>query len=71
MNAIQLIAPASSAPPPSVGIAASATGITITFTGTLQSADKVDGQWTDVTGGSPQTVTPAAGAIKFYRSVKK
>lgn len=58
----------STAPPSvSVGVARSANGITITFTGTLQSADKVTGPWADVPGASPQTAT-TTGAAKFYRA---
>lgn len=41
--------------------------ITLTFTGTLQSADAVTGPWTDVVGASPQII-PTTGAIKFYRA---
>ncbi len=43
-----------------------ATGITITFVGTLQSADQVAGPWVDVAGASPQTV-PTSGTMKYYR----
>jgi len=46
-----------------------ATAVTITFEGTLQSADAVIGPWTDVAGSSPQSVTPT-GAQKFFRSKK-
>jgi len=46
-----------------------ATAVTITFEGTLQSADAVTGPWTDVAGASPQSVTPTGGQ-KFYRSKK-
>jgi hypothetical protein len=45
----------------------SANGLTLTFTGTLQSADKVNGTWSDVPGSSPQTV-PMTAAAKFYRA---
>jgi len=46
-----------------------ATAVTITFEGTLQSADAITGPWTDVAGASPQSVTPTGGQ-KFYRSKK-
>lgn len=46
----------------------SATGLTVTFTGTLQSADAVTGPWADVAKAtSPLAVTPAGGQ-KFYRA---
>ncbi|MBI4660349.1 MAG: hypothetical protein HY735_16050 [Verrucomicrobia bacterium] len=43
--------------------------IQIEFEGTLQSAEDITGPWTDVAGGSPQTITlgPAAPK-KFFRS---
>ncbi len=74
INAIQLVAPPSSTPPPpkpKVSIEQTAAGVTITFTGTLQSADQVEGPYSDVVGTSPMTVTPAAGSVKFYRSVNR
>jgi len=46
-----------------------ATAVTITFDGTLQSADTITGLWTDVAGASPQSVPPT-GAQKFFRSKK-
>jgi hypothetical protein len=44
-----------------------ATGLTLTFEGTLESADSITGPWTDVAGASPQTVTTTTGT-KFYRA---
>jgi hypothetical protein len=45
-------------------------GITLTFTGTLQSAPALSGPWTAVSGASPLTVpAPLSGAMKFYRAV--
>ncbi len=55
------------AAPPTLSIARSATGATVTFTGTLQSAETVAGPWTDVVGTSPYTV-PAGTAPRFYRA---
>jgi hypothetical protein len=52
---------------PTVSVARSAGGITLTFTGTLQNADTVTGTWNDVIGSSPLTV-PTIGTMKFYRS---
>jgi hypothetical protein len=54
-------------PTPTLSIARSASGVTITFTGRLQSADTITGTWSDVPGSSPLAVTPT-GAAKFYRS---
>jgi hypothetical protein len=47
--------------------AGSANGLSIAFTGTLQSSDSLNGTWTDVNGGSPVTVAGTEPA-KFYRS---
>lgn len=72
INAIELVVPPGVGAPPqvlSLSIARAAGGLTITFTGTLQSADEVTGPWTDVAGSSPLTVTPSA-AMKFYRAKK-
>jgi hypothetical protein len=42
-------------------------GLTLTYTGTLQSATSVNGPWTAVTGTSPQTV-PTTGKAAFFRA---
>src|SRR4029078_10943621 len=52
-----------------VSIQRSANGITLTFTGTLQSASSIAGPWTNVTGSSPLTV-PATGSAQFYRATQ-
>jgi hypothetical protein len=52
---------------PTISVARTGTGISITFTGTLQSADTVTGAWTDVPGSSPQNIA-TSGAAKFFRS---
>jgi hypothetical protein len=52
---------------PTLGVARSGAGLTITFTGTLQSAPAVTGPWTDVAGASPMAVTANAAAA-FYRA---
>lgn len=52
---------------PTLSISRSGGSITITFTGTLEGADKVTGTWSAVPGASPMTVT-ATGAAKFYRA---
>ncbi len=45
-------------------------GITVTWTGTLQSADNVSGPYTNVAASSPLTVSATAAAKKFYRAVR-
>jgi len=59
------------APPaaPTLSVARSATGLALTFTGKLQSANAVTGSWTDVAGTSPLAVS-ASEPAKFYRSVQ-
>jgi len=47
----------------------SAKGITVTYEGTLQSADNVTGPWSDVTGVSSPAALQLSGQAKFYRSV--
>ena len=54
---------------PSLTLERTATGITLTFEGSIQSASVVTGPWSDVTGASPMAVT-TAGAAKFYRAKK-
>ncbi len=54
--------------PPNLSVARTATGLTLTFDGTLQSADLITGPWTDVPNAvSPHSVT-TAGDQKFYRT---
>ena len=53
---------------PTLSAARTATGLSITFTGTLQSADAITGTFTDVAGAaSPYAVTSAAGQ-KYFRA---
>jgi hypothetical protein len=55
-------------PAPTLELARTSTGITITFTGGLQSADMVEGPYNDVLGAaSPLSVDPTLKA-KFYRA---
>jgi hypothetical protein len=55
---------------PAITISRTATGITITFDGTLQSATSVTGPFTNVTGAaSPYTASPE-GEARFYRAVR-
>lgn len=55
---------------PTISIARDGAGISVTFTGTLQSADSVDGPWTDEAGASSPLSVGSAGARKFYRAVE-
>ncbi len=57
--------------PPTITISRTATGASITFEGTLESANSVAGPYAPVTGAtSPYVVpTPASGAV-FFRSAK-
>jgi hypothetical protein len=44
------------------------TGLTITYQGTLESADSLSGPWSNVTGAtSPYVVTPGSPQ-KFFRA---
>jgi hypothetical protein len=52
---------------PTISISSSQTGITITFTGHLYAADKVEGPYTQVAGTGSITVSPTAAA-KFYQA---
>ena len=66
INGIQLVS-VGAPTGPIVTIEITAAGLSITFEGTLQSADDITGPWTDVTGTSPLTVNPT-GTAKYYRS---
>lgn len=64
------LAGGSGPPGPTLSIARTPAGVTVTYTGTLQSADQVTGPYTNVAGAtSPLAVTPS-GSMKFYRSVR-
>ncbi|MCF7762517.1 MAG: hypothetical protein K9N62_02475 [Verrucomicrobia bacterium] len=52
----------------SVDIARTATGVTVTFEGTLQSSDSITGPFTDVPGASSPATIPFAGNAKFFRT---
>jgi hypothetical protein len=54
---------------PKIGIAAGTGGnVTVTFTGTLQSATSVTGPWSDVTTATSPATLPATAAQTYYRS---
>ena len=46
----------------------SADGLSITFTGTLQSVETITGQWTDVAGATSPYPVSASGAQKYFRA---
>jgi hypothetical protein len=54
---------------PTLSVTRTATGLTLTFQGSLESADAVNGPWKDLPGASPMNVS-AAGAAAFYRAKK-
>jgi hypothetical protein len=57
-------------PPPTLSIAKSGPGISITYTGTLQSCDTVNGTYQNVNGApNPYVVADPTGTV-FYRSAK-
>ena len=54
--------------PSSLAIARSPNGVSIVYTGTLQSADSAIGPWTDVAGATSPYAAAATGAQKYFRS---
>ncbi len=53
---------------PTLGISAQNQAITVTFTGTLQAADSVQGPYTTVSGATSPYAVSATAAGKFYRA---
>ena len=51
-----------------ISIEFSATGVTLTFEGTLQSSDSVTGPYTDVAGATSPAEIPISGSVQFFRS---
>jgi hypothetical protein len=45
-----------------------ATGLKLTYTGTLQAADKVEGPYADVAGAASPATISFSGTGKFYRA---
>ncbi len=60
--------PVGGANPPTLDVAHDPSGVKVTFTGTLQSADVIAGPWTDVVGATSPAVYPTAGTAKYYRA---
>ncbi len=54
--------------PATIGISRVGGALTITYTGTLQSSDTVNGTYTDVTGASSPYAVPTTAPAKFYRA---
>jgi hypothetical protein len=67
INAIQLV-PAAPAVGSTIVAKKTATGIEITYQGTLQSADTVTGAFTDVAGATSPYSTPTTAAQRYFRS---
>ena len=67
INAIQLVGASEVDEGPALSVERTAEGLSITFEGTLESADEVTGPWTPVEGASPLLVTPS-GDAQFYRA---
>jgi hypothetical protein len=59
---------AKSAVQPTLSVARSATGLTLTFSGTPQSASTVTRPWTDVTGNSSPATITFSGAQQYFRT---
>lgn len=55
---------------PTLSATRTATGLSITFTGRLQSADNVAGPYADVAGATSPADIQATGAGKFYRAAQ-
>ena len=51
-----------------IGVSRTATSLTITYQGTLQSSDSILGPFTDVPGAASPATIPFSGSGKFYRT---
>lgn len=65
-NAGVFIAPCT--PKPTIAISRTPAGVSITFTGTLESAPAVTGQWTEVEDAVSPYTPPAGSEMMFFRS---
>jgi hypothetical protein len=70
INAVQLVAPSTGVAPsaPTVSIKATPPNVTITFSGTLQSKNNLEGTWADVAGATSPYVVAPSGTAMFYRA---
>jgi hypothetical protein len=57
-------------PRPTISIARTGTGLTITYTGTLQSATTINGTYAPVAGAQSPYVVPTPSGSVFFRAVK-
>jgi hypothetical protein len=55
-------------PRPTLSVTRSATGMSITYTGTLESADQLPGSWAAVAGAASPFAVTASGPAKYYRA---
>ena len=53
---------------PALTVARTADGVALTYTGTLQAADVVNGTYSDVTGATSPYSERATNAAKFFRA---
>ena len=60
--------PPAQAVSPTIGIGRVAAGTQITYTGTLQSSDSVNGTYTDVAGATSPYTVPAGVAARYWRT---
>jgi hypothetical protein len=67
---LEVIKEGTPATPPAVRVERSASVLTVTFEGTLQSAASMGGPFIDVTGTSPLSITPS-DSQRFFRAVRK
>jgi hypothetical protein len=63
-----LLYKAGATPPAGLTITRSGANVSVTYTGTLQSADAVTGPWADVPGATNPFSTAPSAAQKYYRS---
>jgi hypothetical protein len=69
INAVNYMAGVTGQPPaPAIAVSGNASGLSITFTGTLEAADSIDGPWTTLTGVTSPYPVSATGPVKFFRS---
>lgn len=55
-------------PTPTIQLGRTAAGITVTFTGTLQSAENITGPFTDVAGATSPYTADGTGGARYFRS---
>jgi len=68
LNAVNYMSGVVPSPTPTLSYARTAAGMTLTYTGTLQSADNPAGPWTNVTGATSPFAVTADQDQKYYRA---